>query len=166
MQALYRALLTRAWIELRTERERLLQMLDEDANFGGHPAAGRSYGKDWHGSLKGCQKPEDGTFSEFCGEEPCRGLGNPQMFQDTHPQLFNIAGTKDSAGNDSLCVLPIAKAPRLYGASLDENDRSETSEIVRRFRCAVSCEVLRRGDENGHRLCESSRNQCRVWKVP
>src|SRR5882762_11592664 len=70
-----------SWIELRTKRESLLQVLDEDANFRGQPAAGRPYGKDWHCSLKGIQKTDDGTFSEFCGEEPCWCLGNPQMFK-------------------------------------------------------------------------------------
>jgi hypothetical protein len=39
-------------IELGTERESLLQVLDEDANFRGQPAAGRPYGKDWHRPLK------------------------------------------------------------------------------------------------------------------
>src|ERR1700687_2250203 len=46
----------------------------------------------------------------------------------------------------------------VYGAPLDKNDRSKAVEIVRRFRCTVACEVLRSGDENGHRLRESSRN--------
>jgi hypothetical protein len=29
-------------------------------------------------------------------KEPCWRLGNPKMFKDTHPHLFNIAGPKDS----------------------------------------------------------------------
>src|SRR6266404_1769869 len=99
-------------------------MLNEDADFGGQPAAGRSYGKDWHCSLKGCEKTDDGTFPEFRGEEPCRRLGNPQMFKDTHPHLFNIAGSKDSCRDNTLRVLSGAKGPRLYGASLDKSDRS------------------------------------------
>jgi hypothetical protein len=66
-----------SWVELGTERESLFQVLDENANFGGQPAAGRPYGKDWHCSLKGGHKTEDGTFSEFCSEEPCWRLGNP-----------------------------------------------------------------------------------------
>jgi hypothetical protein len=45
--------LAESWVELGTERESLLQVLDENANFGGQPAAGRPYGEDWHGSLKG-----------------------------------------------------------------------------------------------------------------
>jgi hypothetical protein len=126
-----------AWVELGTERESLLQVLDENADFGGQPAAGRPYGKDWHCALKGRRKPDDGTFSEFCGEEPCWGLGNPQMFKDTHPHLFDIAGSKDSCGDNTLCVLPRAKAPRLYEAALDKNDRSKELEFFRRCRCAV-----------------------------
>jgi hypothetical protein len=43
-------------------------------DFGGQPAAGRPYGKDWHCSLKGSQKTDDGAFSELCGEEPCRSM--------------------------------------------------------------------------------------------
>src|SRR6267378_4825315 len=139
-----------SWVELGTERESPLQVLDENANFGGQPAAGGPYGKDWHCSLKGSQKTNDGTFSEFCGKEPCWCLGNPQMFKDTHPHLFNIAGTKDSCGDNTLRVLSGAKAPRLYGAPLDKNDRSKAVEIVRRFRCAIAREVLRGGDENCH----------------
>src|SRR3979490_601426 len=95
------ARLARSWAELGTERESLLQVLDENTNLGGHPAAGTPPGKNWHCSLKLSQKTDDGTFSEFCGEEPCWGLGNPQMFQDTHPHLFNIAGTKDPCGDNT-----------------------------------------------------------------
>jgi hypothetical protein len=70
------------WIELGTKRESLLQVLDEYTNFGGQPAAGRPHRKDWHGLLKGSEKTNDGAFSEFCGEEPCWPLGDPQMFKD------------------------------------------------------------------------------------
>jgi len=152
-------------VELGTERESFLQVLDENANFGGQSAAGRPYGKDWHCSLKGSQKTDDGTFSEFCVEEPCRGLGNPQMFNDAHAHLFDITGSKDSRGDNTLGVPPRAKAPRLYGATLDKNDRSKVVEIVRRLRRTVACEVLRSGDENGGRLREPSRNQGGVRKI-
>ena len=140
-------------------------MLDENAHFGGHPAAGRPHGKDWYCSLKGSQKPDDGTFPEFCGEEPCWRLGNSQVFQDTHPHLFNIARTKDPCGDNTLHVLSRAKAPRLYGTSLDKNDRPKAVEIVRRLRRAMSGQVLRSRDENDHRLRKSSRNQIGVWKI-
>src|ERR1700676_4671933 len=40
-------------IELGTERESLLQMLDEDADFRGQPAASRPNRKDRHRSFKG-----------------------------------------------------------------------------------------------------------------
>jgi hypothetical protein len=105
-------------------------MLDEDAYFRGQPAASRSNRKDWHRSFKGSQKAYHSTFSEFCGEEPCWRLGNPQMFKDTHPHLFNIAGSKGSCGDNTLCVLARAKAPRLYRTPLDENDTSKAVEIV------------------------------------
>jgi hypothetical protein len=55
-------------------------------------------------------------MTEVCGEEPCRRLGNPQMFKHTHPQLFNIAGSKDACGNNTLRVLS--------GATLDKDHRS------------------------------------------
>ena len=151
--------LARSWVELGTECESLLQVLDENANFGRQPAAGRPYGKDWHCALKGCQKPDDGAFSEFCGEEPCWRLGDSQMFKDTHSHLFNIAGSKGSCGDNALRGLSGSKTPRLYGTSLDKDDRTKAVEIVRRLRCAMSREVLRGGDENDHRLRESSRNQ-------
>src|ERR1700733_7153174 len=112
-------------------------MLDEDAYFGGHPAASRSNRKDRHRSFKGSQKAYHSTFSEFCGEEPCWRLGNSQMFKDTHPHLFNIAGSKDPFGDNTLRVLSRAKAPRLYGATFDKDDRSKPVEIVRRLRCTV-----------------------------
>ena len=140
-------------------------MLYEDAYFRGQPAASRSNRKYWHRSFKGSQEAYHSTFSEFCGEEPCWRLGNPQMFKDTHPHLFNIAGSKDSCGDNTRRVLSRAKAPRLYGTSLDKNDRTKAVEIVRRFWCTVACEVLRSRDENGHRLRESSRNQSGVWKI-
>jgi hypothetical protein len=91
-------------IELGTERESLLQVLDEDAYFGGQAAASRSNRKYWHSSFEGSQKTYNSAFSEFCGEEPCWRLGNPQMFKDTHPHLFNIAGSKDSTGDNTLRV--------------------------------------------------------------
>ena len=80
-----------------------------------------------HRSLKRSQKAQNGTFSEFCGEEPCRRLGDPQMFQNTHPHLFDIAGSKDPFGNNTLRVLPGAEAPRLHGATLDKHDRSKAA---------------------------------------
>ncbi len=109
-------------------------MLDENADFGGQTAARGPYGKDWHCSLKRSQKTDDGTFPEFCGEKPRWRLSNPQMFKDTHPHLFNIAGTKESSRDDPLRVLPRTKAPRLYGSPLDKRDRSKAIEIARRFR--------------------------------
>src|SRR5882724_4407612 len=87
------------------------------------------------------------------------------MFQHTHTHLFNIAGAKDSSGYNALCVLSGAKAPWLYGAPLDKNDRPKAVEIVRRFRCTVTREILRGSDENGHRLRESSRDQSGIWKI-
>jgi hypothetical protein len=104
---------------------------DKNANFGGQPAAGRPYGKDWHGSLKGSQKADNGTLSEFCGEEPGWRLGNPQMFKDTHPHLFNVAGSKDSCGDNTLRVSSGAKAPWPYGATLDKHDRSKAIPVRR-----------------------------------
>ena len=80
-------------------------MLDEDAYFGGQPAASRSNCKDRHSSFEGSEKTYNGTFSQLCCEEPCRRLGNPKMFKDTHPHLFNIAGSKDSCGDNALHVL-------------------------------------------------------------
>jgi predicted NodU family carbamoyl transferase len=50
-------------VELGTERESFLQVLDENANFGGQPAAGRSYGKDRHGSVN---SPRDAVRSFYC----------------------------------------------------------------------------------------------------
>jgi hypothetical protein len=77
--------LTGSQIELGTKVESLLKVLEEYPHFGGHPAPDRPHGKDWRCSLKGSQKTDDGTFPEFCGEEPCWRLGNSQVFQDTHP---------------------------------------------------------------------------------
>ena len=83
-------------VELGTERESLLEMLDENADFGGQSAAGGPYRKDWHCSLEGGQEADDGTFSEFRGEKPRWRLGNPQVFQDTHPHLFSVvSGTEE-----------------------------------------------------------------------
>src|SRR5437899_8111519 len=130
-------------VELGTERESFLQVLDENANFGGQPAAGRPYRKDWHCSLKGSQKTDDRAFSKFRGEEPCRRLGNPQMFKDTHPHLFNITGSKDSCGDDTRRVPSIAKAPRLSGAQLDKDDRSKMHDLYMGFRSNQNNEVMR-----------------------
>src|ERR1700675_4393401 len=109
-------------IELRTERESLLQVLDEDAYFGGQPATGRPNRKDRHRSFKGSQKAYNSTFSEFCGEEPCWRLGNPQMFKDTHPHLFNIAGSKDACGDNARTVWRNVAwlAKRVQGLSSEE----------------------------------------------
>jgi hypothetical protein len=82
--------------------------------FSGQPAARRPHRKNRHCPLKGSQKTDDGAFSEFCREKPRWCLGNPQMFKDTHPHLFNIAGSKDSRRDNALRVFPRAKAPRLH----------------------------------------------------
>jgi len=88
-------------------------MFDENADFGRHPAARRPHCKDCHRSLKGGQKTDDGTFSEFRGKKPCWCLSNTQVFKDTHPHLFNITGPKDSCGNNTLRAVPGTKAPWL-----------------------------------------------------
>jgi hypothetical protein len=93
-----------SWVELGTEREILLQVPDKNADFGAQAAAGRPYGKNRHSPLKGSQKAYDGTFSEFCGKEPCWRLSNPQMFKNTHPHLFNVAGSKRSRGDNTRLV--------------------------------------------------------------
>src|SRR5258708_5261677 len=87
------------------------------------------------------------------------------MFKDTHAHLFNIAGSKDSCGDNSLRVWSRAKAPRLCGAPLDKNYGPKAVQIVRRFGRAIAREVLRSGDENGHGLRESSRDQSGIWKI-
>ena len=91
-------------VELGTERESFLQELNENANFGGQSAAGRSYGKDWHCSLKGSQKTDDSAFSKFCGEEPCWRLGNPQMFKGTHPHLSKVNGKSYELTSVAQCL--------------------------------------------------------------
>ena len=118
-------------IELGTEREGLLQMLDEDAYFGRDPAACRPNGQDWHCSLKGGQQTYDSTFPEFCGEEPCWRLGNPEMLKNSHHHLLDIAGSEDSCGDNSLCVLAGPDAPWLCGPTLDKNNRWKAAEIFR-----------------------------------
>ena len=116
-------------IELGAERESFLQVFDEDAYFGRQPAASRSNRKDRHDSFVLSQKTDDSTFSEFCCEEPCGCLSNPQVLENTHPHLFNIAGTKDSCGDNTLRVLSRAKDPRLYGPPRDKNNRWKAAEI-------------------------------------
>src|ERR1700685_1256155 len=91
-------------IELGTERESLLQVLHEDANFGGQPAAGRPHGKDWHRPLKWGQKSDDGSFPEFRSEEPRWRLGDPEMLKNTHPHLFNVAGSREPCRDNMLRV--------------------------------------------------------------
>src|SRR5580698_7311361 len=140
-------------------------MLDEDAYFCGEPAACRSNRKDWDRSFKGSQKAYHSTFPEFSSEEPRWRLRNPQMFKDTHPHLFNIAGSKYACGDNALGIAPGAKAPRLHRAPLDERDTAKAVEIVRRFRCAVPCKVLRSSDQNDHRLRKPSCDQSGVWKI-
>ncbi len=73
------------------------------------------------------------------------------MFEDAHSHLFNIAGSKDSGGDNSLGISSGAKAPGLYGAPLDKNDGSKAVEMVRRFRCALAHEVHGAGAVEGDR---------------
>jgi hypothetical protein len=148
-------------IELGAEREGLLKVLDEDAHFGGEPTAGRPERMDRHSSFEGCQKTYSGAFSQFGGEQPGWGLGYPEMFQDTHPHLFYIAGSEDAGGDDTLGT----KYPRLHRPSLDKHHGPVTIEIVWRLRRAVPCEVLGCRHENNHRLSEFSSDQIRVRKI-
>jgi len=53
------------------------------------------------------------------------------MFKDTHPHLFDIAGPKDTCGDNALCVLSGPDTPRLGGPTLDKNNRWKTAEILR-----------------------------------
>jgi hypothetical protein len=98
-------------------------VLDEDASFRGHPSAGGSHGKDWYGSLKRSEKTYYSTLSEFSGEKPCWSLGDPQMLENTHPHLFNIASSKDSFGDNTLRVWSDSKAPRLGGPPFNKIKR-------------------------------------------
>jgi hypothetical protein len=54
---------------------------------------------------KGVRRRRNSTLSEFCGEEPCWRLGDAQMFKNAHTQLLDIAGSKNSFGNNRLPVL-------------------------------------------------------------
>jgi hypothetical protein len=56
------------------------------------------------------------------------------MLEDTHSHLFDIAGSKDSCGDNTLRVLPRPKTPRLYGTSLDKNYGRKVVEIFWRLR--------------------------------
>src|SRR5689334_6731042 len=107
--------LTRPWIELETRRESLFEVFDENAHFGGHPAAGRPHGNDWRCSFNRSEKAHNRTFSEFCCEEPCWRLRHPYMFQDSHSHLLKIAGSKNSCGDNAFRVLSRSKGPRLCG---------------------------------------------------
>src|SRR5580704_17599945 len=125
------AILAGPRIELRTERESFLQVLDEDAHFRGHPAACRPNGHDRHGSLKRRQQTKNSAFPQFRGEQPCRPLCNPKMFKDTHPHLFDIAGPKDSRWDHALCALSRPDTPWLREATLDKNDCWKAAQIFR-----------------------------------
>src|SRR6202046_2868218 len=140
-------------------------MLDKDANFSGHPSAGRTYSKNRHRSFQGSQKTENSTFSQLCGKEPRRRLGNPQMFQHTHSHLFDIARSKSSFGNNTLRLWSGAETPRLHRPSLNKNNCSKAINILGGFWCAIPRKVLRSGDKNDHRLSEPSRNQTGVRKI-
>src|SRR5271156_2217749 len=109
-------------IELGTESERLLQMLDEDAYFGRDAAAGGPDGQDWDRALKGRKQTDDGNFSELCSEEPRWRLGDPKMLQDTHPHLFDVAGSKDASRDNTFGVLSSAEAPRFHRPAFGEDD--------------------------------------------
>jgi hypothetical protein len=114
-------------------------MLDENANFGRHPTAGRPHCEDWHRSLKGSQKTDDGILNR-CGWASLNISGWPRR----QHWLFAAElreGSKDPCGNDTLRVLSRAKAPRLYRAALDKNDRSKAVEFLRRFRRAIARKV-------------------------
>src|ERR1700693_1343967 len=112
-----------------------MTVLDEDAYFGRLPAAGGRTGRIGTVRSKGVRRRITVPSLSSAAKSHAGDLGNPQMFQDTHPHLFNIAGPKHSCADKALRVLSRAKAPRLYGARLDKNGRSKAVEIVRRFRC-------------------------------
>src|ERR1700744_4104425 len=98
-------------IELRTKRERLLQMLNEDADFNGDPPARGTHRQNRHSSLVIRQQTEHGAFSQFRGEQPRRSLSDSQMLQHPHPHLFDVAGSEHPRGNMPPGVRTIAKSP-------------------------------------------------------
>jgi hypothetical protein len=152
-------------IELKTKRESFLQVLDEDANLGGHPAARGPDGKDRHGSFKRSEKTFNRAFSEFCSEEPCWSLSHPQMLNDAHPHLLDVPGPKGSCRTDALFSAARHETPWLCRTLLDKNDGWEAANILRRFRRTVTCDVLRSRNENDHCLPQFSRNQRRVARA-
>jgi len=140
-------------------------VLDEDSYVWWTASGSQVEPQEWAQFVRRSQKNVSQYLPELCGAKSHAGAcAIPNMFKDSHPQLFNIAGSKEPCRDNTLRAFSRAKAPRLCGAPLDKNDCLKAVEIIRRFRRAVSREVLRSGDENQYRLRELSGNQCRVWK--
>ena len=143
------------WIELGTSRESFLQVLDENANFGRQPAAGRPNGNDWHCSLKGGQKTMTVPSLSSAAKSHAAAWAIPRCSR-TPIRICSISLVrKIPVGITRLAFCP---APKLHGCTeppRDKNYSSKAAEFVRRFRDTVACDV-ESGDENGHRLSESS----------
>ena len=116
------------WVELRTKRESLLQVLDEDPNFSRHPTARRPHCKNWHRAFKRSQKTADSAFSSApqLRRSHAGAWANPQMFQDTHPHLFHIAGIERLRWGQ--CASASGPVPKLHGCT----ERRSTKTTARK----------------------------------
>ena len=91
--------------------------------------------------------------------------GNTYMFEDTHSHPSDIAGSKDSCGDNTLRVSPSPKTPRLYRISLDKNYGRKVVEILP----AIAGRHVVRGTEEWRRellsSAQSSRNESGVREI-
>jgi hypothetical protein len=81
---------------LRAEGEGLFEVVHEDAHAGGGAAAVGANGGDGHGSLVRREETEYGAFAELGGEEPGGSLGDAEMLEHAHAELFEVGGAEDS----------------------------------------------------------------------
>jgi hypothetical protein len=114
----------------------------------GMPAASPE-GKDGLGRLrKPCQERAHIPGGEFPGKQPGWSVGDSEMRKDGNPHLFGVIRSDATVRLADEAAGFILKNPVTRGAVLDEDHTQMMCKIVRMFRGAMLCKILRRSDSN------------------
>jgi len=106
-------------------------------------------GEDGLGRLrKPCQQRAYLPGSQFSGKQPGWGAGDSEMRKDGNPHLFGVIRSQATVRLADEAARFFLKNPITRGAVLDEDDTQMMCEIVRMFRGAILCKILRCSDSN------------------
>ena len=99
------------------------------------------------------------------GKEPRRRLRNPEMFQNSHAELRQVATTERARRHEPMGLSSRSELPRQHGPIFDLRNSGDRLQIVNAPRRTVRRNKVRRADEDRQGLSEAARHQPGVRKI-